>query len=62
MPSLTQAAAAPAAADSSEDALYRKVMRRILPLLLLCYVVAYLERRGLPGPRQRGLREAADAR
>lgn len=44
MPSLTQAAAAPAAADSSEDALYRKVMRRILPLLLLCYVVAYLDR------------------
>ena len=44
MPSITQTAAAPAAADSSEDALYRKVMRRILPLLLLCYVVAYLDR------------------
>ncbi|WP_454722793.1 MULTISPECIES: MFS transporter [Cupriavidus] len=44
MPSITQAAAIPAAADTSEDRLYRKVMLRILPLLLLCYVVAYLDR------------------
>ncbi|HDR9189462.1 MFS transporter [Burkholderia vietnamiensis] len=44
MPTITQTAAAPAAADLSEDAVYRRVMRRILPLLLLCYVVAYLDR------------------
>ncbi|CAG9172674.1 MFS transporter [Cupriavidus pampae] len=44
MSSITQTAAIPAAVDASEDALYRKVMRRILPLLLLCYVVAYLDR------------------
>lgn len=30
--------------DASEDALYRKAAWRILPLLLLCYLVAYLDR------------------
>ncbi|HEY0288341.1 MAG TPA: MFS transporter [Pseudomonas sp.] len=30
--------------DHSEDAAYRKVAWRILPLLLLCYLVAYLDR------------------
>jgi len=44
MPSLTQAAAAPAVANEVEEQLYRKVLKRILPLLLLCYVVAYLDR------------------
>ncbi len=50
MSSITQTAAVPAAADSTEDALYRKVMRRILPLLLLCYVVAYLDRVNVASP------------
>jgi sugar phosphate permease len=44
MPTLTQAAAAPAVASEAEEQLYRKVLKRILPLLLLCYVVAYLDR------------------
>jgi len=44
MPTITRTAAAPAAVDEVEEQLYRKVMRRILPLLLLCYVVAYLDR------------------
>ena len=44
MPTLTQAAAAPAVASEVEEQLYRKVLKRILPLLLLCYVVAYLDR------------------
>ncbi|MFL6686277.1 MFS transporter [Paraburkholderia graminis] len=44
MPTLTQAAAAPAVANEVEEQLYRKVLKRILPLLLLCYVVAYLDR------------------
>ena len=29
---------------SDEDALYRKVAWRMIPLLLMCYVVAYLDR------------------
>ncbi|RYF45589.1 MAG: MFS transporter, partial [Cytophagaceae bacterium] len=33
-----------APADISEDAAYRKVAWRILPLLLVCYLVAYLDR------------------
>ncbi|MGA7816049.1 MFS transporter, partial [Caballeronia sp.] len=41
---ITQVAAVPAAVNEVEDQLYRRVMRRILPLLLLCYVVAYLDR------------------
>ena len=44
MPTLTQIADSPAAAHEAEDLLYRKVLKRILPLLLLCYVVAYLDR------------------
>jgi MFS family permease len=44
VPTLSQAAAAPTVADEAEEQLYRKVLRRILPLLLLCYVVAYLDR------------------
>ncbi|WP_250475514.1 MFS transporter [Caballeronia sp. GAFFF1] len=45
MPTITQAAASTAAVgDEAEDQLYRKVLKRILPLLLLCYVVAYLDR------------------
>jgi len=43
MSSFTSTPAAPVAA-ADEDRVYRKVMRRILPLLLLCYVVAYLDR------------------
>ena len=27
-----------------EDALFKKINKRILPLLLLCYVFAYLDR------------------
>lgn len=45
MPTITQAAANTAVVgDEAEDQLYRKVLKRILPLLLLCYVVAYLDR------------------
>lgn len=33
-----------AAASSFEEATYRKVSMRILPLLLICYLVAYLDR------------------
>ena len=33
MPTLTQAAAAPAVANEVEEQLYRKVLKRILPLL-----------------------------
>ncbi len=36
--------AAPARAPGDEDALYRKIGRRIIPILMLCYVVAYLDR------------------
>ncbi|MDQ1077953.1 MFS transporter [Pseudoroseomonas cervicalis] len=36
--------AAAAAPDRSEDGLYRKVAFRIMPLLVLCYVIAYLDR------------------
>ncbi|WP_341958109.1 MFS transporter [Pseudomonas sp. RC10] len=42
--SLTQGASGTPAADASEDAAYRKAAWRILPLLLLCYLVAYLDR------------------
>lgn len=42
--SLTQGAIGTPAADASEDAAYRKAAWRILPLLLLCYLVAYLDR------------------
>lgn len=41
--SLSQTAA-PSTAASFEDQAYRKVAWRILPLLLLCYLVAYLDR------------------
>ncbi|PYE24283.1 sugar phosphate permease [Paraburkholderia silvatlantica] len=44
MPTLTQIADSPAAVNEAEEVLYRKVLKRILPLLLLCYVVAYLDR------------------
>jgi MFS family permease len=44
MQTITQVAAAPASADLAEEQLYRKVMWRVLPLLFLCYVVAYLDR------------------
>ncbi|KIG10054.1 MFS transporter [Caballeronia concitans] len=45
MPTIVQpAASAAAAGNEAEDQLYRKVLKRILPLLLLCYVVAYLDR------------------
>ncbi|AJY10333.1 MFS transporter [Burkholderia dolosa] len=41
---LTDAATPAASVDETEERLYRKVLRRVLPLLLLCYVVAYLDR------------------
>lgn len=44
MPTMTQVADSPAAVNEAEELLYRKVLKRILPLLLLCYVVAYLDR------------------
>lgn len=44
MPTLTQVADSPTAVNEAEELLYRKVLKRILPLLLLCYVVAYLDR------------------
>ncbi|HKR45693.1 MAG TPA: MFS transporter [Paraburkholderia sp.] len=44
MPTLTQIADSPSAVNEAEELLYRKVLKRILPLLLLCYVVAYLDR------------------
>ena len=31
-------------ASAFEEALYRKVAWRLIPLLLLCYVIAYLDR------------------
>ena len=37
-------AALPSHAVSKEDSVYARVSRRIVPLLLLCYVVAYLDR------------------
>ena len=37
-------AAATAPSESRADAIYRKVSWRLLPFLLLCYVVAYLDR------------------
>jgi D-galactonate transporter len=36
--------ATPIAASVSEDALYRKVARRIIPVLFVCYIAAYLDR------------------
>ncbi|OXH85618.1 hypothetical protein CA830_28435, partial [Burkholderia multivorans] len=44
MPILTETAASAAPVDETEERVYRKVLRRVLPLLLLCYVVAYLDR------------------
>jgi len=47
MPTLTHAPtaqAASAATSAADERVYRKVMWRILPVLLLCYVVAYLDR------------------
>ena len=35
---------APAPAATSEDAVFRKVVLRIVPFLMLCYIVAYLDR------------------
>ena len=37
-------AALPAHAHSKEDSVYARVSRRIVPLIMLCYVVAYLDR------------------
>ena len=37
-------AALPAHAVSKEDSVYARVSRRIVPLIMLCYVVAYLDR------------------
>lgn len=37
-------AALPARALSQEDSVYARVSRRIVPLIMLCYVVAYLDR------------------
>ncbi|WP_447920282.1 MFS transporter [Achromobacter aegrifaciens] len=39
-----QPAAGPAPIEDADDALYRKIGRRIIPILMLCYVVAYLDR------------------
>jgi MFS family permease len=36
--------ATPIAASVSEDALYRKVARRVIPVLFVCYITAYLDR------------------
>jgi MFS family permease len=36
--------ATPIAASVSEDALYRKVARRVIPVLFFCYIAAYLDR------------------
>jgi MFS family permease len=36
--------AIPIAASVSEDALYRKVARRVIPVLFVCYIAAYLDR------------------
>ena len=44
MPGIAQTADSSVAVDQTEELLYRKVLKRILPLLLLCYVVAYLDR------------------
>jgi len=45
MTTVPSAVAAPAAQTSEfEERTYRKVVRRLLPVLLLCYVVAYLDR------------------
>lgn len=41
---LASGLAAAARTEGSEDALYRKIGRRIIPILMLCYVVAYLDR------------------
>jgi sugar phosphate permease len=42
---MTTAAASPGVGDRAfEDATYRKVSWRLMPFLLLCYVVAYLDR------------------
>src|SRR6201995_1023423 len=34
----------PALPDSAADAVYRKVAWRLIPLLFLCYIAAYLDR------------------
>ncbi|HYP30946.1 MAG TPA: MFS transporter, partial [Burkholderiaceae bacterium] len=34
----------PYRADAAADAVYRKVARRLIPLLFLCYIAAYLDR------------------
>lgn len=41
---LDQTTNSPRAEARGEEALYRKIARRILPILMLCYVVAYLDR------------------
>ena len=33
-----------ATADGTDDALYRKISRRIIPFLFICYVVSFLDR------------------
>ncbi|QQX85093.1 MFS transporter [Cupriavidus necator] len=41
---MTTTAVNPGVSDAFEDATYRKVSWRLVPFLLLCYVVAYLDR------------------
>ena len=41
---VTVAVSSSASVSSFEDATYRKVTRRLVPFLMLCYVVAYLDR------------------
>lgn len=43
-PSLAPEPAAAHATAAQENAVYRKVAWRLLPFLMLCYVVAYLDR------------------
>jgi len=40
----TMAATPPGQIDTAADAVYRKVAMRLIPLLFLCYIAAYLDR------------------
>ena len=44
MTTVTTTGAANVAADQAKDGLYKKVFWRIMPFLMLCYVIAYLDR------------------
>ena len=44
MTTATTTAAASGANDQAKDGLYKKVFWRIMPFLMLCYVIAYLDR------------------